>query len=45
MKTHLLELDTKSPFACHYSGVYEVDSTFAFSNMTLGESLEGIVHN
>ena len=32
-------------FACNYSGVYEADSTLAFSNTILGESLEGIFHN
>jgi hypothetical protein len=37
--------NTLIPFACHYSGVYEADTTFAFSNMILGVSLEGIVHN
>jgi len=38
-------LNTLAPFARHYSGVFKVDSTIAFSNTILGESLEGIFHN
>jgi len=46
MKTHLLiNSITSFPFARRYSGVNEADSTVAFSNMILGESLEGIFHN
>lgn len=37
--------NTLIPFACHYLGVDEVDSTLASSNTILGESLEEIFHN
>ena len=37
--------NTLIPFACHYLGVGEVDSTLASSNTILGESLEEIFHN
>jgi len=37
--------NTLFPFARHYLGVNEADSTLASSNTILGESLEGIFHN